>query len=92
MIRAGVGGGEGREATEGGEGRGIGEGERGLMAAEGSASRGEGEAKEWTRMRPSSAILWSLCLFQHDRQIRLLMETSNSASSCRVKSSAEGST
>ena len=64
MMRAGVGG-EGREATQGGEGSGEGQGGRGLMAAERSASRGEGEATGWTRMRPSSGILWSLCRSQH---------------------------
>ena len=65
MIRAGVGVGEDREARVGGEGSVKGESGTGLMAADRSASRGEGEAVGWTRMRPSSGILWSLCLFQH---------------------------
>ena len=56
MIRAGVGGGEDREAREYGEWRGWGKGGRGLMAAERCASRGEGEAMGWTRVRPSSPI------------------------------------
>lgn len=61
------------------------------MAAERSASRGEGEAMGWTRTRPSSAILWSLCLFQHGRQMRLFIERSTVDVSCNVKMSAEGS-
>ena len=61
------------------------------MAAERSASRGEGEAMGWTRMRPSSGILWSLCLFQHGRQIRWLTERLMVDASCNVKMLAEGS-
>ena len=43
-TRAGVRGGEGREEREGGEGSEAGAGGRGLMAADRSASSGEGEA------------------------------------------------
>ena len=93
MTRAGVGGGEGREATEGGEERGIGEGGRGLTAAERSASRPSEDVDVGgaTRVRPSKLIVWSLCLFQHGWQMRLLMEMSTCVLSCRVKVSAEGS-
>lgn len=65
MIRAGVGGRVDREAREGGEWRGLGKGRRGLMAAERSAWSGEEEAVGTARVRPSSLIEWSLCLFQH---------------------------
>ena len=84
IIRAGVGGGEDKEAREGGKGRG-------LMAAEKSASRGEGEAVGYTRVRPSSFIVWSRCLFQQGWQMRLLMETSMVEASCNVKVSGAGS-
>ena len=66
MTRAGVrGGAEGREARKGGEGSAEGAEGRGLMAAERSASRGEGEEMGWTRVRPSSFIVWFLCRSQH---------------------------
>ena len=64
-TRAGVGGGEGREESDGGEGSEAGAEGRGLMAAERSASRGEEEAVGTTRVRPSSFIVWCLCLSQH---------------------------
>ena len=64
-TRAGVRGGEGREEREGGEGTETGAEGRGLMAVERSASRGEGEAMGWTRIRPSSFIVWCLCRSQH---------------------------
>ena len=90
-TRASVGGAEAREATEGGDGRGIGHGARGLMTAERSVSRADEDVGGTTRVRPSKLIVWSLCLFQHGWQMRLLMETSNCALSCRVKLSAVGS-
>ena len=91
MTRASVGGGEGRDATEG-EVRGAGEGGRGLMAAERSASSGEEEDVGGTvRVRPSKLMAWSLCLSQHLLQMRLLMETSTCAFSCRVKVPGEES-
>ena len=61
------------------------------MAAERSASSGEGEATRWTRTRPSSFIVWSLCLFQHGWQMRLLIDVSTVEASCNVKISTEGS-
>ena len=88
MRRAGVGGGE---ATEGGDERGIGERGRGLTAADRSASSGEEDVSGTTRVRPSSPIMWSLCLSQHLLQMRLLIETSISVLSCRVKALGEES-
>jgi hypothetical protein len=75
MTRAGVGGekrGVGGKKTgeeAGGEGEGKEEEEdegkgRGQMA-ERSASREEGRGVGGTRVRPSSPMRWSLCLFQH---------------------------
>ena len=90
IIRAGVGGGEDKETREGGEGRELREGERGLMAAERRASRGEGAAMGWTRIRPSSFIVWFLCRSQHGWQMRLLIETSMVEFSCSVNTSGEG--
>ena len=76
-------------AREGGDGSGEGGGRRGLMAAK---SRGEEEVMmEWTRMRPSSAMLWTLCRFQHGWQMRLLIDVSTVEASCNVKMLAEGS-
>ena len=65
MTTAGVGGGEERERgdSEGGEEEEEEEG-RGLIADR-STSRGEEEGVGTTRVRPSSPMLWSLCLFQH---------------------------
>ena len=60
------------------------------MAAERSASRGQEEAVGTTRARPSSPIVWTLCLFQHGRQMRLLIVTSTAGFSCKVKTSGEG--
>ena len=65
MTRAWVRVSEGREVEGGGEDRGTEVWGRGLMAAERSASRGEGEAMGWTRIRPSSFIVWCLCRSQH---------------------------
>ena len=56
---------EGREVEGAGEDRRTEVWGRGLMAAERSASRGEGEAMGWTRIRPSSFIVWCLCRSQH---------------------------
>ena len=65
MTRAGVGEGKGRETTEGGDRTGTREEGRGLMAAErSSSSAGEGAGGN-TRVRPSSPMVWSLCLSQH---------------------------
>ena len=91
ITRASVGGGEGREVTGGEEVRGAGDGGAGLMAAERSASSGEEETVGTSRVRPSSRIEWSLCLFQQGWQMRLLMVTSISVLSCRVKEEREGS-
>ena len=85
MIRAGVGGGEDREATEGADERWSGGGSRGMMAAERSASKEEEVVGGMIRVRPSKLIVWSLCLSQHLLQMRLLIETSICALSCRVK-------
>ena len=89
-TRASVGGAEAREATEGGDGRGIGDGARGLMTAERSVSKADEDVGGTTRVRPSKLVVWSLCLFQHGWQMRLLLETSTCALSCRVKLSAVG--
>ena len=56
-----------------------------------SISRGEGEAMGWTRVRPSSFIVWSLCRSQHGWQMRWLIEMSMVESSCNVKMLSEGS-
>jgi hypothetical protein len=58
--------------------------------AERSASREEEGVVGTTRVRPSKLIVWSLCLFQHGWQMRLLIDTSTCALSCRVKVSAGG--
>ena len=57
MRRAGVGGGEGSEVTEGGEERGAGDKGKGMIAAERSASRGEDETVGVTRVRPASPMV-----------------------------------
>ena len=91
MTRAWVRVSEGREVEGAGEDRGTEVWGRGLMAAERSASRGEGEAMGWTRVRLSSGMLWSWCLFQHGWQMRLLMETSTVEASSSVNEWVEGS-
>ena len=51
ITRARVGVAEGRESVQGGDGRGTGGWARGMLTAERSASRGEGEAMGGTRVR-----------------------------------------
>ena len=59
--------------------------------AERSTSKREEDVGGTTRVRPSKLIVRSLCLSQHLLQMRLLMETSTCAFSCRVKVSGEKS-
>lgn len=94
MTTAGVGGGENREETVGRVENEEGEVDDGggwAVTAETSTSRGEEDVDGATRMRPSNPIEWSLSLSQHLLQMRLLIETSTCGSSCRVKTSEEGS-
>jgi hypothetical protein len=62
----------------------------GLMADR-SASREEEDVGGTTRVRPSKLMAWSLCLSQHLLQMRLLIELSICALSCRVKALGEES-